>query len=93
MNIGNRLKYYAKDHYGSIRELVKTLDVNESQFSRYLSGTYIPNGEILVKLAKLGCDINWLLTGEITDNLKIIQENKELREKLETIKKVIDNGE
>jgi hypothetical protein len=62
-NISDRLRKFA-EYFGSIKDLAEALDMKPPAFQSYLSGRSVPGSNILVKLNSLGCNINWLLTGE-----------------------------
>jgi hypothetical protein len=65
--IGRRLKDFADKEYGSIPSLAKEIEMNQSQLQNYVyrkKNQPLPGAEVLLKLRKVGCDINWLLTGE-----------------------------
>ncbi len=65
IEIGQRLKEFVGQNFGSLSEFAAVLGVHPSSFqSTYLKGRSIPGGELLAKLAELGCDIEWLLTGK-----------------------------
>lgn len=59
---GERLKEFAKQ-FGGIADLERKLGKGRNFFSSYTSGTSALGSEILRELSKMGCDINWLLTG------------------------------
>ncbi|MGE5365641.1 MAG: helix-turn-helix domain-containing protein [Bacteroidota bacterium] len=64
-SIGERLKKFGKEHYGSVSKFADALKMSQPSLSgNYLNGKSIPGGEMLAKLLALGCDIDWLLTGE-----------------------------
>ena len=81
--IGQRLKKFAEDNFDSLAEFGREFGKERMFFTPYFNGSSLPGGKILNKLAELGCDLNWLLTGEIKteriDELK--RENEELKEK------------
>jgi len=63
--IGHRIKLFGERKFKSVAELSRKLHYkNRQQIYDYISGKSYPGGELLIKLAKLGCDINWLLLGE-----------------------------
>ena len=73
--LGYRIKEYAKSKHGSVRNLAKAIDKQESLISQYITGTRKPGSDFLMLLAKDGCDVNWLLTGEKkSSNIKDPQE-------------------
>ncbi len=91
--IAKRLRKFGVDKYDKIKIFAENLDMNPSSLqSSYLSGRNAPGALLLVKLVKLGCDIEWLLTGKerevIKENQKLKAENQQLKERLEGIKKL-----
>lgn len=86
---GERLKKFAKDSYGSVNNLANKLEMHPSALSNYTSGNREPKASFLKKLASLGCDINWLLTGKegLEERiLKLEGEMKKQREELTELK-------
>ena len=68
LEIGGKLKEFAENNFKSLSELSRKLGMkNPQQLYDYLNGRSYMGGEILIKLSDLGCDINWLLTGEKGD--------------------------
>lgn len=47
------------------KEFAEILPMQSSQLQRYLAGTS-PSSETLEKLARVGCNVHWLVTGEGT---------------------------
>ncbi len=64
MSIGERLKEFAQIQYGTIKEMSEVFSFNPNLISTYVNNRSVPGGLILSTLAKAGCNINWLLTGE-----------------------------
>ena len=62
MNIGEKLRVFAKKKLGSVAKLAESLGMKPPSLYNYLNGVSIPGGEMLTKLKNLGCDINWLLS-------------------------------
>lgn len=62
--IGLRIKEFVEKNFSSTAELARIFGKSRSYFRPYFKGTSLPGAEILSKLAELGCDINWLLTGK-----------------------------
>lgn len=62
--VGNRLKEFAEAFYGNMAGLARKLGVSQAYFTSYISGRSLPGGEVLIELYNLGCNINWLLTGQ-----------------------------
>lgn len=87
----DRLKQFAKSKYGRDFRLAQAWGINRVTVSKYMNGDVKPSFDNLVKLSELGCDINWLLTGnghkpepgsdEVEEVLKKLQEmQKEILE-------------
>ena len=63
MTLGNRLKQFAESRYSNVAEFSKQLGINRENAYRYFKDVVSPGAELLIRLAEMGCDINWLLTG------------------------------
>jgi len=61
--LGDRLKQFAFDKYGSITGLSEVTGIVQPQLSSYTSGKKKPSVDILLKLLNAGCNINWLISG------------------------------
>lgn len=79
-DIGQRIKEFAEKKYRSVAELTRVLGVDKTYFTPYIKGKSILGGEMLSKLSDLGCDINWLLTGEgeapLSDEEEVLRKSK-----------------
>lgn len=64
VEIGARIKEFAKKNFSSVAELARQFGMPKSYFQPYIKGISVLGGETLAILAELGCDINWLLTGK-----------------------------
>ncbi len=64
MSFGNKLKYYAKQYFGSIKKFAEALEIPETSLHRYINGSVEPGRSFFQKLQDLGCDINWLLSDD-----------------------------
>lgn len=65
LDISSRLRKFIAENYGSIKEFATLMGMKDTNLHQaYLSGKSVPGGEMLLKLANLGCDVHWLLTGE-----------------------------
>lgn len=49
---------------GRNKEFAKLIGVTPQKISAYTSGVNLPNGETLQKIARVGINVHWLLTGE-----------------------------
>jgi transcriptional regulator with XRE-family HTH domain len=59
--LGEKIKAFAKQKFGSLNDLAVAMNVNANQMSAYTTGRSKPSYEIMLKLYQQGCDINWLL--------------------------------
>ena len=63
--VGDRLRAVAdRLHGGNKSDLARSLGMQPSSFSKYLDGNRRPGAVVLERLARLGVNINWLLTGD-----------------------------
>lgn len=62
--IGSRLKAYAKARCGSVKRLAEEIGVRPDNLQKYASGRNEPGAKLLLALARHGCNVHWLLTGE-----------------------------
>ena len=64
--IAAKLRAFGDAKFNRIKDFAEALGMSDSALqSSYLNGRSIPGGEILAKLNKLGCDINWLLSDQV----------------------------
>ncbi len=78
--IGERIRLFAKRKYGTLKKLAEAMKISPQQLQQYISGKREPGTRILVKLLRLGCDVNWLLGGkESIESYKIYKLENELR--------------
>lgn len=63
LEIGLRLKEFAKKKFGGIAGLERILEKSPGFFQNYINGRSYLGGELLIELYNVGCDINWLLNG------------------------------
>jgi len=91
IGIGNRIRFFAKRKYGTLKSLAIAMNVSPQQLQQYVSGKREPGSKILAKLLRLGCDINWLLGGsESIESYKIYKLEKNLRELQTGYSEIID---
>ncbi len=68
--IGERIRIFAKRKFGTSRKLAEMMNMSPQQLQQYISGKREPGTKILIKLLKLGCDLNWLLgSPELLENM------------------------
>ncbi len=81
--IGKRLAIFAKEKFGSKTTLINKLEISSEEAIQYFSYKKPLSKEILGKLSRLGCDLDWLITGE-SKNIAPPPDGRELRAKQKT---------
>jgi transcriptional regulator with XRE-family HTH domain len=71
--IGSRLKAYAKARCGSIKRLAEELEVRPDNLQKYASDRHEPGAKLLLALARHGCNVHWLISG---DGQMLVQEGE-----------------
>ncbi len=80
LGMGERIRLFAKRKYGTLKKLAEAMKISPQQLQQYISGKREPGSKILVKLLRLGCDINWLLGGsESLESYRIYKLEMELK--------------
>jgi len=91
--IGQRIRVFAKRKYGTLRSLATAVGISPQQLQQYTSGNREPGSRILIKFLRIGCDINWLLSGNESINsfeiYKLEHDIKKLKSKLNQINTII----
>ena len=64
MSVSNRLRKYLFETKKNVTQLANEIGVTPSAFNKVVKGEGLPSSKVLTPLAKLGVNINWLLTGE-----------------------------
>lgn len=64
MNLGERLKQVRENLGYTQKEMAKAINTNPQTWQVYESGKSVPGGNVLEALARMGFNVNWLLTGE-----------------------------
>lgn len=64
MSTADRFKTFLFSQGIYVKDLAETLGVTQSALNRVVRGEAMPSSKILVPLAKMGVNINWLLLGE-----------------------------
>ncbi len=64
MNIASRLKAVRESLELSQRDMAKKLEISLGGLQSYESGKSVPGGNVLESLARLGFNVDWLLTGK-----------------------------
>ncbi len=86
-----RIRRFGLKKFGSIKEFAEAMDMSPSNLQAYLQNRRQPGTPILKRLSELGCDIDWLLTGEENNDkrLKIIEEQSKRIKELETENRIL----
>ena len=89
IGIGGRIRIFAKRKYGTLKKLASAMEISPQQLQQYITGKREPGSRILIKLLRLGCDINWLLSGtESLESFKIDKLERELRKLQESLNQI-----
>jgi transcriptional regulator with XRE-family HTH domain len=64
MTIGQRLRKFGLERYGSIKEFAKAMRMSPPGVQQYLADKREPGTPVLQRLIRLGCDVEWLMTGK-----------------------------
>ncbi len=64
LDLANRLKAVREKLKYSQREMSVAVDASLTSWQGYEAGKNIPGGNVLAALARMGFDVNWILTGE-----------------------------
>lgn len=64
MNTGEKLRFFAKNNFPSLKAFSEALGIKQPDLSAYINGEVKPGYKLLIKLLALGCDINWLLSDD-----------------------------
>ena len=86
--ISARLKHFAKAEYGSVTGLCEKMGRHGSALSRYINGDSVPGSKLQHQLRELGCDIEWLMTGNgipTKDKEAVLAQSKEVAQQLERV--------
>lgn len=62
-DLGSRLRFLIEASYKGQREFARETDTNISLLNRYVMNQSKPGSDFLVKIGKLGFNLNWLLLG------------------------------
>lgn len=74
--IGDRIKAFAKEKYGSVSALCREMGISPQGLSGYIGDKIKPGAGMQEKLRAAGADIEWLMTGERTKSGWDLVENK-----------------
>lgn len=79
MSFSERLKIIIEEDYKTQSNFAEAIRVTKASVNDYLSSKRKPNFDVLKKIAELGYNMNWLLTGEGTEKKELF--NYELLDK------------
>ena len=87
----DRIRRFGLKKFGSIKEFAEAMGMSPSNLQAYLQNRREPGTTILKRLIELGCDMDWLLTGEENNDkrLKIIEEQSKRIKELETENRIL----
>lgn len=82
---GERIRKFGLAKFDSLKDFAHALGMSPSNLQAYLQNRRKPCTPILKRLIELGCDMDWLLTGNRNHDkrLEIIEDQYRLIEKLE----------
>ena len=72
--VGDRLRLFGKEKFKTMTTFAAALKMKPQALNVYLVGQSLPGNTLQAKLRKMGCDINWLITGE-----RILKESEDKR--------------
>lgn len=61
--IGERIKKFAKEKFGSVSSLARAMGIKETSLSTYINGRSKPGASIQEKLRNVGANVEWIMTG------------------------------
>ena len=62
--IGARIREFAEQKFRTSKSLAEAMGMLPQTLQLYISGRAFPGGEVIKKLAELGADVHYILTGE-----------------------------
>lgn len=87
MTIGDRIREFGQQ-FSNYSQLAKLLDMTPGTLFRYSKDERKPGADILLRFYNLGCNINWLLSGEGTmlrDGVYTVTTQEEMIEEVNII--------
>src|SRR3954468_20007461 len=68
MNPGQRLRLFGVVRFGtasgSVKAFAEAISMKPSNLQKYLCGDREPGASVLARVADLGCNVHWLVTGD-----------------------------
>jgi transcriptional regulator with XRE-family HTH domain len=62
--IGVRIREFGLSRFSNLKAFAEALGIPQSTLSNYMSGAIRPGNKMQARLRELGCDIEWLMTGD-----------------------------
>src|SRR6266568_9453234 len=84
MDIATRFKVVRESLGHSQRDMAKALNSSLGALQSYESGKSVPGGNVLEALARMGFNVNWLLTG--LGNMRLVTAGDVWSEKMREIR-------
>lgn len=72
LEVAKNLRKFSENNFNSFAELARRMNISPQTIQAYIDGRVYPGGPFLAKLSDLGCDINWLLTGKVSTDMKYV---------------------
>jgi len=63
--ISRRLKTWGLEQFGSFVKFARALGITQQTLNDYTSGRILPGIKMQDRMRKLGCDVEWLMTGAL----------------------------
>lgn len=82
IEIGIRIKEFALSKCGSLTEFCEKMEIKLQAIYPYINGKSLPGAQFLLKMQKMGCSIDWLLSGERSAAEKLVENMKKLIEEV-----------
>jgi transcriptional regulator with XRE-family HTH domain len=89
LGLGERVRFFALKKYGTLKKLAEAMEITPQQLQQYISGKREPGTRVLIKMLRLGCDLNWLLGGKVSlESFKIYKIETELKKLQNTLTQI-----
>jgi len=98
MYFNEKLELWCLSKYKNLHSAAQALGIPQITLNRYTDGDNMPGTPFLIKIRKMGCDINWLLDEDNSDvsnddierNIDLLRkENYLIKHKLEKIASIV----
>lgn len=85
MTLGDRLKLYARSRWKTQARLAAALGLKDSQVSDWINDRFPPGTDNLVRLAGVGLNVHWLLTGDGDMDAPRVGDQRPVEDRLQEI--------